>query len=126
MRMFASFLLVSAGPLPLTAMAAPSVPATQNVDPATIPLAPGEGRAFAAKLASELTSNFVFPEQGAAYAAMIRKNAAAGRYDTGTRGDVAKRVNDDLMAVHKDGHLHVSVTHPADRENGGDGGPIPD
>ena len=39
---------------------------------------------------------------------MLRKNAAAGRYDTGTRGDVAKLMTEDLLAVHKDGHLHGS------------------
>jgi C-terminal processing protease CtpA/Prc len=43
---------------------------------------------------------------------MLRKNAAAGRYDTGTRGDLARLMTDDLMAVHKDGHLHVMLAPP--------------
>jgi C-terminal processing protease CtpA/Prc len=40
---------------------------------------------------------------------MLRANAAAGRYDRGTRGELAKRVTDDMLAVHKDGHLHVEL-----------------
>jgi C-terminal processing protease CtpA/Prc len=40
---------------------------------------------------------------------MLRKNAAAGRYDSGSRGELAKLLTDDLQAVHKDGHLHVEV-----------------
>ena len=40
---------------------------------------------------------------------MLRKNAAAGRYDSGTRGALAKLLTDDLQAVHKDGHLHVEA-----------------
>ncbi len=43
---------------------------------------------------------------------MLRVNAAAGRYDKGTRGELAKLITDDLMAVHKDGHLHLSVAEP--------------
>ena len=40
---------------------------------------------------------------------MLQKNAAAGRYDNGTRGELAKLMTDDLQAVHKDGHLHVDA-----------------
>ena len=47
---------------------------------------------------------------------MLRKNAAAGRYDNGTRGELAKLLTDDLQAVHKDGHLHVML---APQEPGG-------
>jgi C-terminal processing protease CtpA/Prc len=54
---------------------------------------------------------------------MLRKNAAAGLYDSGTRGDVAKRMTDDLQAVHKDGHLHVMVAEP--EEQGGANGGAP-
>ena len=49
---------------------------------------------------------------------MLRKNAAAGRYDKGTRGDVAKLMTDDLQAVHKDGHLHVMLTDPSEARAG--------
>jgi hypothetical protein len=43
---------------------------------------------------------------------MLKKNAAAGRYDSGTRGELAKLMTDDLLAVHKDGHLHVLLAPP--------------
>jgi hypothetical protein len=103
-------------PNPLSAQAAAPAPATSAVAaPESIPVEPGEGRAVALKLADDLVSSFVFRDQAEAYAAMLRKNAAAGRYDSGTRGDLAKLMTGDLMAVHKDGHLHVELL------NGNDG-----
>jgi len=79
---------------------------------AAVALEAGEGRAVAATLADELVKSFVFRDQAEAYAAMLRKNAAAGRYDSGTRGALAKLMTDDLLAVHKDGHLHLMVRRP--------------
>jgi hypothetical protein len=84
--------------------------AAAQVAPADLPLAQGEGKAVALKLADELVTSFVYHDQAEAYAAMLRRNAEAGRYDTGTRGALAKRLTEDLQAVHKDGHLHVSVS----------------
>jgi hypothetical protein len=78
----------------------------------------GEGRAVALKLADDLVSLFVYRDQAEAYAAMLRKNAAAGRYDSGKRGDLAKLMTDDLQAVHKDGHLHVMVAGSSARSGG--------
>jgi hypothetical protein len=75
-------------------------------------LASDEGRLVAERLASELIKSFVIPANGQDYAAMLRANAAAGRYDKGTRQQLADRITDDLMAVHKDGHLHVEVRRP--------------
>lgn len=90
------------------------------------PLAEGEGRAVALKLADDLVSKFVYRDQAAAYAAMLRKNAAAGRYDKGTRGELAKLMTGDLMGVHKDGHLHVMLAPPPGTAGPhGDGGPPP-
>jgi hypothetical protein len=84
----------------------------------------GEGRAVATKLAGELVRSFVYREQAEAYAAMLKKNAASGRYDIGTRDQIAHRMTDDLMAVHKDGHLTVRVAEPEDKAGpGGGGGP---
>jgi|SRR5438270_2229131 len=92
--------------------------------PASLPVEPGEGQAVALKLADSLVSSFVFHDQAEAYAAMLRKNAAAGRYDSGSRGDVAKLMTEDLLAVHKDGHLHVMVAEPrADGGHAGGGAP---
>ena len=89
---------------------------------ATEPLAEGEGREVAQKLADQLVSSFVFPEQAATYAAMLRKNAADGRYDKGTRGELAKLMTEDLLAVHKDGHLHLMLAPPPGAPGRGDGG----
>ena len=85
----------------------------------------GEGRAVALKLADDLVGNFVFRDKAEDYAAMLRRNAAAGRYDTGKRGEVAKLMTEDLLAVHKDGHLRVFVADGAERgrQKGADAGP---
>jgi hypothetical protein len=80
--------------------------------PATLSLEQGEGRVVAEKLASDLVASFVYRDQAEAYAAMLRKNAAAGRYDSGTRASLANILTEDLQAVHKDGHLHVMLAEP--------------
>src|SRR3569832_1552224 len=71
------------------------------VDLKSTPIAAGEGRAIATKLADDLVASFVFRDKAEDYAAMLRKNAAAGRYDAGTRSALAKLITDDLLAVHK-------------------------
>jgi hypothetical protein len=93
-----------AQPAPAPVPSAKSAPAG-----AEEPLSQGEGRAVALKLADDLVSSFVYRDQAEAYAAMLRGNASSGRYDGGRRGDLAKLLTDDLQAVHKDGHLRVSV-----------------
>ena len=109
----------------------PAPPPTRSAEAeaaAKTALQQGEGREVAAKLADKLKSDFVYPEQAAAYAAMLEKNAAAGRYDNGTRGDLVKLLTDDLQAVHKDGHLHVMLAPPPQAggdQPGGRRGPPP-
>ena len=93
---------------PLAAQVAPA-PSAFAAESESRPLESGEGRLVALKLADELVSSFVLRDQAEAYAAMLKSNAAAGRYDKGTRGELSKLMTDDLMAVHKDGHLHVMV-----------------
>ena len=122
MRTIASLLLCSAVLIPAVASATPTPPAAARASLSATQLETGEGRTLAAKLARELRDTFVYPDQAAAYGAMLDRNAAAGRYDTGTRGELAKRINDDLMAVHKDGHLSVNVTEPQPSEPGAGGG----
>jgi hypothetical protein len=92
--------------------APPAPQAGSAASPEEQRLGQGEGRAVAEKLADELGRNFVYEEQGKRYAAMLRANASAGLYDSGTRKQLAERMTSDLLAVQKDGHLHVSVTEP--------------
>lgn len=100
----------------------PAATAAPVAGPGSMPLQTGEGRDVAQKLADQLVSAFVYHDQARAYAAMLRKNAAAGRYDSGSRDALAKLLTDDLQAVHKDGHLHVEVADHRDRA-GEDNGP---
>jgi hypothetical protein len=99
--------------------------ATSAADPGSLPLEAGEGRAVAEKLAVELTKSFVIPANAKDYAAMLRANAAAGRYDKGTRAELATRMTDDLLAVHKDGHLHVELLKPDGSGGRAGGKPLP-
>lgn len=81
----------------------------------------GEGREVAVKLADELLRFFPVSAQARSYSTMLRRNAASGRYDSGTRESLAHLLTNDLMAVHKDGHLKIFAADPADR----DGPPSP-
>jgi hypothetical protein len=99
--------------------AAPSPAAGAASAPEALPLEAGEGRAVALKLADELVKSFVYRDQAEAYAAMLRNNASAGRYDNGTRGALTKLLTDDLQAVHKDGHLHVELAEGPGQTGGG-------
>lgn len=126
-RTLACALILSAAWVPAHAFGGPTVTPAQGetatkagpkpavaVPPgANEPLEQGEGRAVAAALADKLVSMFVFKDKAEDYAAMLRRNAADGRYDRGTRGELAKLMTDDLLAVHKDGHLHVMLAPPA-------------
>jgi hypothetical protein len=95
-------------------------------NPESIPLETGEGRKVATTLADELLKTFVIPTNAKDYSAMLRANADAGRYDTGTRGELAKRLTDDMLAVHKDGHLHVEILNANGTSGGRVGGkPLP-
>jgi hypothetical protein len=115
-------MLSAVGLSPGSLQAQPAEPASASspaAAPADLPLEANEGRAVASKLADELVKSFVFREQSEAYAAMLRKNAAGGRYDSGTRGALVRLMTDDLMAVRKDGHLHVMLAPPPDSGGGG-------
>lgn len=61
----------------------------------------------ACRLADELEKAFVYPEQGKAYAAMLRAHVADGRYVALTLDEAARRMTADLQAVAADGHLRV-------------------
>ncbi|MFO6446149.1 S41 family peptidase [Erythrobacter sp. NE805] len=110
----------------LAQSAAPAVPAAA---PAATPFDPAVGREAVAALATRLEEDFVFPDKGRAYAAMLRANLAAGKYDGSASAEAfAKAVSADLQAVSPDGHLRVHVVPPEARggpegERQGGGGP---
>src|SRR5215218_3034211 len=87
--LLSAFAIVSASPIALPAAPPSSAASVPAADAATLPLAQGEGRRVAEQLASELLNNFVIPANARDYAAMLRANAANGRYDGGTRGELA-------------------------------------
>ncbi len=88
----------------LAAIALPS-PLPAQPQPAAAPQL--SSRAVATTLADKLVSDFVFPEQGARYAAALKANAAAGAYDALSGLPLADRLTKDLQAVAPDGHLGV-------------------
>jgi len=64
-------------------------------------------------LAAALEENFVFPDKGQAYAAMLRKKLSDGAYaHFDDAASFAAKVTADLQAVHKDGHLRLRVASP--------------
>jgi hypothetical protein len=66
-----------------------------------------DSRAIAKDLATRLVSDFVYPEQGARYAAALNANADAGVYNALNGVALATKLSADLQAVARDGHLRV-------------------
>jgi hypothetical protein len=98
--------------LPLLALAAP-LNAQTAPTPAMSPQAGQstptrvDARALARDIASRLVANFVYPAQGARYAAALQAHADAGVYDQLQGIELATKLSDDLQAVARDGHLRV-------------------
>lgn len=90
-------LLLAAATLPSALSAQPQSTASTEVSP----------RAVATTLAGKLESDFVYPQQGARYAAALKAKAAAGAYDGLSGVPLADRLTKDLQAVAPDGHLRV-------------------
>lgn len=106
-------LLCACAAVPLPAQPAP---APNEAKPAE-PFDAEQGAAAIDALATALEENFVFPETGRAYAAMLREKLAAGAYANFTSKQAfADKVTADLQAIHKDGHLRLHVV-PADDRN---------
>jgi hypothetical protein len=76
-------------------------------------------------LASLLEQEYVIPETGAKWAAMLRKNAASGRYDALSGADLGKMMTTDLQAVAPDRHLRVVPEGEARRPGAPQTGPAP-
>lgn len=68
-----------------------------------------ERRQAIEQLSKALEADFVFPDVGARYAAMLRANLASGAYDRLTDPTAfGEKVTADLQAVAKDGHLRLA------------------
>ena len=94
---------------PAMAQSAPA-PAAPAAEASAKPMDAAERKAVIEELASKLKAEFVFPEVGARYAAMLRANLAKGAYDRFTDPDAfSKAVTADLQAVAKDGHLQLAT-----------------
>ena len=77
-------------------------------EPAKIAFDKADAAKAVSDLAVALDENFVFPEAGKAYAAMLRANLAAGAYTNFSDAQAfAEKVTADLQAIHKDGHLRL-------------------
>ena len=101
--------------LPLTRPVAAQAPAPAPAPAAQAvkPVDAAERKAVLEQLASALEANFVFPDVGARYAAMLRANLASGAYDRFTDpAEFAKAVTADIQAVSSDGHLKLVLAHP--------------
>jgi hypothetical protein len=94
-------------PVAVLALSVLSLPPAVVAQPAPAAASPAATRAMVMTLADKLAADFVFPEQGARYAAALRAEAAAGVYDGLTGAPLAMRLTDDLQAVAPDGHLRV-------------------
>lgn len=102
-------LMTAAAMLAMTTAGAqqPSAPTPQAEAPAWNA---ADAKAAVAELANDIEQNFVHPDAARRYAAMLRANLAAGKYDGVTgRTALAEAVTADLQAVAPDGHLAM---HP--------------
>ena len=107
-------LLLSTASAPLGAQAGSS-PAPQPQE-MKAPFVKEIAEASVRELAQKLEDNFVFPDKGKAYAAMLRANLEAGRYaGFADQQTFAATVTEDLQAVHKDGHLRLHIVPPEAR-----------
>lgn len=89
----------------LASIACPA--ATLSQTPAAVAPDAIDSRTVAKNLATRLVSDFVYPEQGARYAAMLNANADAGAYDALKGAELATKLGADLQKVAVDGHLRV-------------------
>lgn len=121
MRLRTALLVAAAAGLSAPLLAQAAAPAASDTEQSL-----AERRnATVEDLAAKLEQRYVFPDVAKKYAAMLRANAAAGKYAAIADDKAfAKLVTDDLEAVAFDGHLKlVPVKKPA--AGGAAGGPKP-
>lgn len=98
----------------------PTLPAVQ------VPYSPSNGEIAVRQLAASLEENFVFPEHGKTYAAMLRSQLAEDAYENFADAHAfAAKVTADLQAIHKDGHLRLLVAPPTGSSGPSMHGPPP-
>jgi len=116
--------------LGIAALSGPAVaqPApTPAGDAAATPLTGAEARQVARTLATMLESDFVYPDVGRRYAAVLRERASNGLYDGATdRARFAEQLTRELQAIAADGHLRVMLPPHGPVEAGPNAGPNPD
>lgn len=99
---------------PLAAQAA--APTLSQTAKAKAPFVKTDAEAAVRELATALEENFVFPDKGNAYAAMLRAKLDSGAYSVFPDAEAfASRVTADLQAVHADGHLRLRFVFPEER-----------
>lgn len=89
--------LLASSPLAAQFIASPTSSETTDID----------ARSIARTLADRLASDYVYPQLGQQYAAMLRTNADAGVYDALPGVELATRLGNDLQKTAPDGHLRV-------------------
>ena len=110
MRLFHLFPLCAAMAVPLSAQTPAPAASTPVQAPAKAPFVKAEADAVIRDLATKLEEDFVFPDVGKNYAAMLRAKLAGGAYASFSDAHAfAEAVTSDLQAVHKDRHLRL---HP--------------
>jgi hypothetical protein len=93
---------------PSSAQPAAAAASSPSAAAALLPFNSTEAEVVVAKLADALESDFVFPDVGKNYAAMLREKQAAGAYRNSTSAEsFAAAVTADLQAIHKDAHLKL-------------------
>lgn len=75
---------------------------------------PIQRKAVVEALASALEADYVFPEMGKTYAAMLRRNVSSAGYAVADDFAFAEKVQADLDAVNPDRHLRLLAPLPAD------------
>lgn len=74
-------------------------------------------------LTDRLVDAYPFPEISSKYQAGLLENEKAGKYKDLSAEALAKQLTEDLRAIHKDVHLHVSFRKPAPEQEGAGPGP---
>lgn len=100
-------LTASCAALPLAAQVTPAPTSAERPNSTFVK---ADAEEAVRQLAIHLEENFVFPEIGRKYAAVLRANLEGGAYANFADGRAfADEVTEDLQAVHKDGHLRVHI-----------------